>query len=234
MKRSWLLAMVSVMLPSVGLAENLDAELAREAQVVAAVDAVVVAPEKWRVADAMGDDHGRVFFLMPGDGVHLSTQTTPVLLVRIPGVSDAPYAIPVTASGYTNVDGAGSPIGNAFAYTKEDCSDTPIVDTRVIPRLPATGALSRVKTGVVMKKDGRTSGREIWTPVGEPVSSPLVAQRFETDGPCLAWAPIVGPEDRPYLRRARFATELPGLANPPLRFVLDTPPAAMEATPPAP
>jgi hypothetical protein len=184
----------------------------------------------WQAVDSTGAAIAEVYFLHAEALLYPSHYSTPYVLVDLrTGISPQSaglYALPIGERGYTNVDGVGSPIGNAFAYTTSDCSDTPVVDTRVIPWLRSSRAGTRA--GFVMPiatPPNQARRHQLWRPVGGEVLLPLVAQRFEIDGPCFEWAPYVGPEDQEFLSFAHFETVLPPVDDP-IHFESLAPPAS--------
>ena len=204
-----------------------------------AEDARADAPKtpRWEAVDATGEIVGQVFFLEPEHLAVPSHYTTPFVVLDVktasPGAAGL-YSIPVAAVGFTNVDGVGSPLGNVFAYATEDCSDTPVVDRRVIPTRRASGPRGpapATRAGFVIPTTAPGSpsqSHQLWLPVEGAVTQPLVAQRFEAGGPCFAWAPIISPEDEAHLVRVRFEAELPPLQATPLRFQQSIDYAALE------
>ncbi len=184
----------------------------------------------WQAVDAHGGVIAEVYFLHADALLYPSHYSTPYLLVDL-SAGIAPeragiYTVPIGEKGYTNVDGVGSPIGNAFAYATPDCTDTPVVDTRVIPRLRSKRAGTRA--GFVLPiatPPGQARHHQLWRPTGGDVKLPLVAQRFEVDGPCFEWAPFVGPEDEDYLAYVGFESVLPPLDDP-IHFESVGPPAS--------
>ncbi len=184
----------------------------------------------WQAVDSGGAVIAEVFFLKAQALRHPSHYSTPYVLVDVKtGIAPQRaglYTVPIGEKGYTNVDGVGSPIGNAFAYATPDCSDTPVVDTRVIPMLRSKRAGTRAGFVIpIATPPGQARQHQLWSVVGGDVERPLVAQRFEIDGPCFEWAPFVGPEDQDYLSYARFEAVLPPLDDP-IRFESIPPPAS--------
>ncbi len=191
-----------------------------------------VAQPIWQAVDADGAVVAEVYFLHADALLHPSHYSTPYVLLDVStGVAPSRagiYTVPIGNKGYTNVDGVGSPIGNAFAYATADCSDTPVVDARVIPALRSQRAGTRAGFVIpIATPPGQSRGHQLWRPTGGEVKYPLVAQRFEIDGPCFGWAPYIGEEDRAYLTTVDFEAVLPPLSDP-IRFETTPPPAAYD------
>lgn len=209
----WIAFLVAVFLVHAPVAFASDEEQA-EASAPRAVE-----QPTWQAVDANGGVVAEVFFLHAEALRHPSHYSTAYVLVDLnTGISPQRaglYTVPIGEKGYTNVDGVGSPIGNAFAYATTDCSDTPVVDRRVIPRLRS--ARAGTHAGFVLPiatPPGQARRHQLWRPVGGDVTLPLMAQRFEIDGPCFEWAPFVGPEDEEFLAFVDFETVLPPLDDP--------------------
>lgn len=195
-----------------------------------ATQLAAVSQPTWHAVDSGGAVIAEVYFLHTEALLHPSHYATPYVLLDVTtGITPARaglYTVPIAAKGYTNVDGVGSPIGNAFAYATPDCSDTPVVDTRVIPRLRSTRAGTHAGFVIPIATPPDQSRRhQLWRPVAGSVDFPLVAQRFEVDGPCFDWAPYVGEEDEAYLSKVHFDAVLPPLDDP-IRFETIPPPAS--------